>query len=213
MHARAAAEAELDAPQQPDRRYPSATLTQTGSSAVKGIIFNLLEEVVAQRYGEDVWDSLLAEADVDGSYTSLGSYPDDELFRLVGAASAALDLPADSVVRQFGESAIPLLASRYQSFFDGHLTTRSFLLTLNDIIHPEVKKLYPGADVPNFAFEQVTDDALVIRYWSARKLCALAEGFILGAATHYGEKATVEQPVCMHRGADYCLLASSFTPA
>lgn len=180
---------------------------------MKGIIFNLLEEVVAQRYGEDVWDSLLSEAGVDGSYTSLGSYADDQLFRLVGAASAALDVPADSVVRMFGESAIPLLADRYPGFFDGHVTTRAFLLTLNDIIHPEVKKLYPGADVPNFAFEQVTDEALAIRYWSARKLCALAEGFILGAATHFGEKATVEQPVCMNTGADYCLLTCSFAPA
>ena len=59
----------------------------------------------------------------------------------------------------------------------------------------------------------MTDEALVIRYWSARKLCALAEGFILGAATHYGEKATVQQPVCMHGGSDYCLLACSFASA
>ena len=180
---------------------------------MKGIIFNLLEEVVANRYGEDVWDSLLSDAGVDGAYTSLGSYPDAQLFALVGAASAALNLPADAVIRQFGESAIPLLASRYPSFFDGHATTRSFLLTLNDIIHPEVEKLYPGADVPNFAFEEVTDDALVIRYWSSRKLCALAEGFILGAATQYGETAVVDQAVCMHRGADYCLLGCSFTSA
>ena len=180
---------------------------------MKGIIFNLLEEVVADRYGEDVWDSLLTDAGVDGAYTSLGSYPDDQLFALVGAASTALNLPADVVVRQFGESAIPLLAARYPSFFDGHASTRSFLLTLNDIIHPEVKKLYPGADVPNFAFEQVTDDALVIRYWSSRKLCALAEGFIFGAASRYGENAAVDQAVCMHRGADYCLLGCSFTPA
>lgn len=180
---------------------------------MKGIIFNLLEEVVADRYGEDVWDGLLSDAGVEGVYTSLGSYSDDQLFALVGAASAALKVPADVVIRQFGESAIPLLASRYPGFFEGHTTTRSFLLTLNDIIHPEVEKLYPGADVPNFAFEEVTDDALVIRYWSSRRLCALAEGFILGAGAHFGEVAAVDQAVCMHRGADYCLLDCSFTPA
>ena len=168
---------------------------------------------MANRYGEDLWDSLLSDAGLDGAYTSLGSYPDTQLVGLVKAASAALDLPGDVVIRQFGESALPLLAERYPGFFRGHATARSFLLTLNDVIHPEVHKLDPGADVPDFAFEQVTDETLVIRYRSPRQLCALAEGFILGAATHYGERAVVDQAVCMHRGADHCLLGCSFTPA
>ena len=45
-----------------------------------------------------------------------------------------------------------------------------------------------------------------IRYWSSRKLRALAEGFILGAGTHFGEIAAEDQAVCMHRGADHSLL-------
>ena len=80
---------------------------------MKGIIFNLVEEVVTDRYGEDTWDLLLDAAGLDGSYTSLGSYPDEELFRLVAAASAALGVPADDVVRQLGEGAIPLLVERF----------------------------------------------------------------------------------------------------
>ena len=180
---------------------------------MKGIIFNLVEEVVGDRYGEDVWDDLLDAAGLDGAYTSLGSYPDDELFRLVAAASDKLGIPPDAVVRTLGEAAIPLLAERYPTFFVGHPSTKSFLLTLNDIIHPEVRKLYPGADVPSFGFDQPSDDTLVLRYHSERKLCALAEGFVLGAASHYGEQAEIDQPECMHRGDDDCLLQCSFTPA
>ena len=47
---------------------------------MKGIIFNLLEEVVTQAHGEEVWDQLLDAAQVDGAFTSLGNYPDEDLF-------------------------------------------------------------------------------------------------------------------------------------
>jgi hypothetical protein len=179
---------------------------------MKGIIFNLLDELVRREYGEDAWDALLESAGVDGSYTSLGSYPDEELGKLVAAASAALDTPPDSVIRWFGRNALPLLARRYPTFFDGHASSRSFLLTLNDIIHPEVRKLYPGADVPTFDFNSSAHgNVLLMGYRSSRKLCALAEGFIDAAAAHYGETVEIRQPTCMLRRDTHCLLEITFT--
>ena len=179
---------------------------------MKGIIFNLVQEVVVQAHGEDAWDDILDAAGLDGAYTSLGSYPDDDLFRLVAAASSLLGADAHDVVRSLGEGAIPLLAERFPEFFE-HPSTLPFVLTLNDIIHPEVRKLYPGAEVPVFEFGAVTDTDLELGYQSPRKLCALAEGFIVGAANHFGEQVTITQPQCMHRGAESCLLACHFTPA
>jgi len=177
---------------------------------MKGIVFNLLEHIVRREHGEDAWDGLLDSAKLDGAYTSLGSYPDADLFKLVGAASAALKLPADTVVRWFARNALPLLANKYPQFFQPHKSTRPFLLTLNDIIHPEVRKIYPGADVPVFDFEASADDVLVMGYRSPRKLCAFAEGLIEGAAAHYGEEVTIEQPRCMHRGDEKCVLRITF---
>src|ERR1700758_1180816 len=115
---------------------------------VKGIVYNLLEECVSRDYGADVWDDLLDSAGLDGVYTSLGSYPDEEFFALVAAASDALGQPADAVTRCCGRNPPPLPPSRYPGFLEPHRTTRSFVLTLNDIIHPEVRKIYSGADVP-----------------------------------------------------------------
>jgi len=179
---------------------------------VKGIIFNLAEEVVTQAHGARIWDDVLERAGFVGAYTSLGSYPDEELMGLVRAASEILGVPKQVVVRDVGEGAIPLLAVRYPQFFAPHTTTRQFVLTLNDIIHPEVRKLYPGANVPEFDFETSDADALVIGYRSSRQLCALAEGFIIGAATHYGEQAEVEQTQCMHSGAASCAILCRFRP-
>jgi hypothetical protein len=179
---------------------------------MKGIIFNLLEEVVTRNHGEATWDALLDAAGVDGAYTSLGNYPDEQLFQLVGAASAALNLPPDAIVRWFGVEALPLLAEKYPHFFNRHTSTREFLLTLNGIIHPEVRKLYPGAEPPNFDFETSSPDLLVMNYHSKRKLCALVEGFAQAAATHYREKLTIAHPLCMHRGDESCRIELTFTP-
>lgn len=180
---------------------------------MKGVVFNVVQEVVAATYGEDVWDSLLDSAGLDGAYTSLGSYPDDDFHRLVAAASSALEMPPNDVIRSLGRGALPLLAGRYPALFTPHDSTRTFLLTLNDIIHPEVRKLYPGADVPSFDFDSSDPDVLSIGYHSHRRLCSLAEGFIHGAADHFGERAVIEQPICIHRGDDHCVICCTFSEA
>ena len=176
---------------------------------MKGIVFNLLEEVVTRNHGAATWDALLDAADLDGAYTSLGSYPDEDAGKLVVAAGKALGLEPREVLRWFGREAMPVLAQKYPGFFTPHATVRPFLLSLNSIIHPEVRKIYPGADVPVFDFEDAPDGALLMGYNSPRRLCALAHGFVEGAAGHYGEPVVFEHLRCMHRGDDKCLFRIS----
>lgn len=178
---------------------------------MKGIIFNLLEEAVTREFGANTWDDLLDAAGLDGVYTSLGNYADEEVFKLVAAASTALSLSPAEVLRWFGRSAIPIFVERYPAFFEGHTTTSSFLVTLNSIVHPEVSKLYPAADIPHFEFAKVDDESLLGTYCSPRKLCALAEGFMHGTAKHYNERMQLEHPQCMHHGAPKCVFSLKFS--
>lgn len=177
---------------------------------MKGIVFNLLEEVVTQHHGAHTWDALLDAAGLDGAYSSLGSYPDQHVVKLVEHAAAMLELPASAVLRWFGRHAIPLLAVRYPAFFAAHDSTRPFLLSLNHIIHPEVRKVYPGADVPEFRFEDCDDGALRMSYFSQRRLCHLAHGFAEGAADHFAETLAFEHLRCMHLGDPHCVFELRF---
>jgi hypothetical protein len=177
---------------------------------MKGIIFNLLEQVITDERGDDAWDDLLESAGLDGVYTSLGNYPEAQLIKLIHMASALLERRPEDVLRLFGEKAIPLLAQRYPVFFEGHESTRTFLLTLNDVIHPEVRKLYPGADVPDFSYDTSERDALTMVYTSPRRFCALAEGLIQGAASHFSERIAIAQSECMHRGDVRCVFRIAF---
>ena len=180
---------------------------------MKGIVFNLLADLVRRDFGDDAWDDLLDVAKASGSYTSLGTYEDEEMYRLVAAASAALQRTPGDILRWYGRGAMPMLAQKYPHFFAAPESTRPFLLTLNHIIHPEVRKLYPGAEVPEFAYPDSGADTLVMEYRSARQLCMLAEGFIAGAADHFGEDVAIEQSECMHRGDDRCVFRLTFAPA
>lgn len=60
---------------------------------MKGVIFNLVEDIVTEANGPDAWDDLLEAAGLEGAYTALGSYGDDQLFALVDAAASASGLP------------------------------------------------------------------------------------------------------------------------
>jgi hypothetical protein len=177
---------------------------------MKGIIFNLLEEVVTRHHGAAVWDDLLDEAGVAGAYTSLGNYPDQEIEKLVAVAAQALQTPAADVLRWFGREAMPSLAQHYPSFFQVHATARPFILSLNNVIHAEVHKLYPGAICPHFRHIDDSGPSLRLGYRSPRKFCALAHGFIEGAAAHYHEAVDVEHLKCMHNGDSECELQITF---
>ena len=174
---------------------------------MKGIIFNLIEEVVVEHHGPDRWEHLLDAAGLEGVYTSLGNYDDTELQRLVRAAGEALAQPDAAVLRWVGRSAMPLLVRRWPAFFTAHQTTVSFLRSLNGVIHPEVRKLFSGANCPHFAFSTRADGALLLGYASARRLCDLAHGFIEGAADYYQEAPVLEHLSCMHHGDAKCLMS------
>ena len=55
-----------------------------------------------------------------------------------------------------------------------------------------------------FDFDASAEDVLVMGYTSRRQLCEFAQGLIEGAAAHYREVATIDQPHCMQRGDARC---------
>src|SRR3989442_1398345 len=104
---------------------------------MKGVVFNILERAVSEAHGEDSWDRLLEVTQLHGAYTSLGSYPHEDFMRLVEAAAADFDMDPHGVLSWIGRAALPEFAQRYPELFSCHADARSFVLTLNSMIHPE----------------------------------------------------------------------------
>lgn len=160
--------------------------------------------------GEDGWDRILESCAASGAYTSQGNYPDAEFIGLIDATARAISLDRDQTMRWFGAQAMQLFVRRYPEFFSGHTGTQPFLRTINHTIHAEVRKRFPGADLPYFGFEEHADGSLAITYRSHRQFCMLAEGFIEGAAGHFGDHAELAQEACMLKGDSGCLIVCRF---
>lgn len=179
---------------------------------MKGVVFNLLEEAVTRAFGADTWDALVDSAGVSGAYTSLGNYPDDDVEALVAAAGRALSLDRDAVLRWFGVNAMPILAELYPDFFRA-ADARAFVEGINTIIHAEVRKIYPGAACPHFRMRAHPSGDLVMDYLSTRNMCALAQGFVEGAAAWFGETVEFRHTACVSQGAPHCTFQIAWNPA
>ncbi len=177
---------------------------------MKGVIFNILEEMVVEQCGMLAWNNILNSQQLEGIYTSGESYPDNELFALVSEISHQTQIPPEALVSAFGEFLFTQLADRYPIFIENNPDLKSFLKSVDSVIHMEVRKLFTDPSLPRFECQDNSDGSLLMRYHSPRKLCTLAEGLIRGSAKTYNTPIEIEHSVCCHKGAPYCDLVIRF---
>jgi hypothetical protein len=158
---------------------------------MKGVLFAAVEDLVVGEYGPDTWDDLLDAAGVDGVWTTLGTYPSEQLSALVEAAAPVLGLDVAATWRLMGRGAFGGLARRHPELVEHYGGCGPLLDDLNHIIHPEVMKLYPEARPPEFGIGHHDDGTTTLEYRSTRELGQLAVGLVLGAADHFGETVEV----------------------
>lgn len=172
---------------------------------MKGLLFNVVEDVVSEAMSADAWDDIIDQAGVHGAYTSLGNYDDADLFSIVAAAADAAGLDAADTLRLTGRVGFAHLVKRAPHLLDGLDDWKSVLASLDDIIHPEVRKIYPDAQVPGFATDDV-EGGLLVTYTSQRGLCALADGLMVGAGLWFDETLAVTHESCVHDGDAACTM-------
>lgn len=179
---------------------------------MQGTIFTVLSEMVIEKLGLMMWDEVLLEVQPasGGSYTAGEQYEDAELLSLVGCLSRKTGIPVTQLVESYGEYLFTHLYKSLPSSMQDTKTLRNFLLSIDKIIHKEVKRVHPNAYLPSFDYDENTPNKLVMFYSSKRKLCHAAVGLIKGASTQFNEPVSVAHTQCMHDGADRCRLEISF---
>ena len=154
---------------------------------MKGMVFTEFLEMVEAKFSADMVDDIIADSDLPngGAYTSVGTYDHAELVKMVVALSQRADIPAPTLVQVFGEHLFGRFNVLYPSFFAGITSALDFLEGIETVIHTEVRKLYPDAQLPQFECTR-SADGLHMRYSSPRHFGDLAEGLIKGAVAHFG---------------------------
>ncbi len=163
---------------------------------MKGLVFTEFNEMVVNTFDEDMLDDIIDDCSEHlssgGAYTSVGTYDAKELVALVVALSKRTDVPVQQLVYSFGKYLAGVFSEKFTSFFDECEDVFSFLKSIDNHIHVEVHKLYPDAELPDFSYEQESDNCLVLHYSSSRHFSDLAHGLIDGVAQYFNENIEVK---------------------
>jgi len=168
---------------------------------MKGVVFTEFIEMVEEHFSPETADRMLDESDLasGGAYTAVATYDHAEMMSLVGTLSRLVDQPENALVKAFGEHLFGRFAVLYPVFFtDDVRCAFDFLARIDGVIHVEVKKLYPDAELPRFEVESRTPERLSLIYESSRHLGDLAEGLIKGCLRHYGEEVEMRREPVPH---------------
>jgi hypothetical protein len=156
---------------------------------MRGIIFVNLVEHLETELGFEAADAILEAADLGsgGAYTSVGSYPVDEAFRIVAATSERTGIPASTLLRGFGKVLFGVLAGAHPEFLKGVEGPVQLLQLVEGHIHKEVRKLYPEAKPARFEAVEGRNGLFFI-YRSDNPLGDLCEGLIRGCFAWFDQE-------------------------
>jgi len=167
-----------------------------------GLVNKAMEQMVCSAHGRDMWEQIRAEASVDmEGFISNESYPDDITYRLVAAASTSLNLPAEEVLKAFGEHWVlhTALESYGPMMRATGKTLKEFLQKLPHL-HTRVELIYPNLQPPEFECHEISDTELEMHYWTRRPpgLEPFVEGLLFGLGKMFSTPVSVE--LLQHRG-------------
>lgn len=162
---------------------------------MKGFIFTGFLEMVEEKYGFVVVDNVLKNSQLStgGVYTAVGTYPFDELVGLVVSLSKEVNTPPNLLLKAFSHYFFEIIKVKYTPFFEKAVDTFEMFEKLDSYIHPEVKKLYPQADLPKFDATRVTQNTLELIYSSDKMMADFAEGLMEKCAEYFQEDITIER--------------------
>jgi hypothetical protein len=174
-----------------------------------GVIFDFLRDYVIEKHGgEDTWKALL-KANGYGYkiFFPVTEYPDEEIVALAQTASEALDTPLPAVLEDFGAYVGNKLMTFYHMYAkDDGWATFDVIENAGGCIHHAVHKHNPLRKPPKLMAQRETNDLLVLRYQSHRKMCHVVKGIVRGLGERYGESFHIEETQCMHQGARECIM-------
>ena len=147
---------------------------------MKGIVFTEFLDMVESKFGLETADAVITSSGIGngGGYTSVGTYDHADLLALVAALSEHENTAPAVLVRTFGEHLFDVFSSAYPQYFDAYSNAFDFLRSLDGVIHVEVRKLYPDAELPAFHCFSQGPHHLAMIYRSSRPFADLAEGLI-----------------------------------
>ncbi|MBK8017047.1 MAG: heme NO-binding domain-containing protein [Betaproteobacteria bacterium] len=162
---------------------------------MKGVVFTEFLDMVGAKFSPDMADDIIDDADPPsgGAYTAVGTYDHGEIVAMVVALSRRSGVPVPQLLHTFGQHLFGRFVELYPGFFTGITGALDFLERIENVIHVEVLKLYPDAELPRFEIHRDSADSMTMVYRSPRGMGDLAAGLIDGCIAHYGQPVSIDR--------------------
>lgn len=160
---------------------------------MKGVVFTEFIEMIEDLMGLEFTNKVIDDARLanEGAYTAIGTYPHQDMFKLLESLSKHAQNPQGKILKGYGECLFHRLSKSFQKELSAHPSAFSFLLQFGELIKMETLKLHPEADMPVFKTQLLGPDSMEFLYTSPRKLGDLVEGLILGCIGYYNENIRI----------------------
>ncbi|MCX5746499.1 MAG: heme NO-binding domain-containing protein [Proteobacteria bacterium] len=175
-----------------------------------GLVNKGLEDLIRTEHGDAAWQRICQLGGVDaGSFSTMQAYPDAITYRLVGAASDELGIPASALLERFGAHWVLYTGRQgYGELFK--LAGRSVeeVLCNLDALHGRMGESFPEFRAPEFRCTRRPDATLDLIYRSTRDgLAHMVIGLIRGLGEHFGTPVEIVHAVTRaERGHDEFVL-------
>lgn len=161
-----------------------------------GIVNKAVKDLISESFGEGSWKEICIQAGVeDDNFLNNMHYDDQLTYNLVAAASQKLEVPAATLLEEFGKYWIlrtgqenygGLLKSAGHNFVD-------FMRYLPKF-HSHVMIMFDGIEPPEFVVDEIDDHSMLVKYYSHRNgLATFVIGLFLGIGEMFETPIKVEQ--------------------
>lgn len=173
---------------------------------MKGMIFNIFEDFICENWSVELYEEIFSRCPLKTKEPFVGpkTYPDVDFIAILKKTCEILEVDVEEGLRAFGKFAFIKLQQKYPYLINDEAGARNFLLTLDSVIHAEIKKIYPEAELPGFSYQDLSESQLIMIYKSKKQLCSLVEGLLEGVADYFDTEIKVCQNKCVKKGDSEC---------
>ncbi len=161
---------------------------------MKGIVFTEFLEMVEKEFGLEVVDKIITSSKLKSecAYTAVGTYDFFEMQQLITHLSTETGIPVNDLLYAYGLYFFKTLTRHHRDIFSLYNSPIAMLASIENHIHVQVKKIYPGAELPTFKIVKQDERFLEMLYFSERSMYMFAKALMQSTFEYYHTKSRVE---------------------
>jgi len=109
-------------------------------------------------------------------------------------------LSVNDLLYAYGKTFFAVLEKNHANIFSLYSGPLEMLASIENHIHVEVRKLYPGAELPTFRIIQQDDNSLEMMYYSDSSMYMFTKALMEQTFAHYHENSRIELEMVQENG-------------